>query len=183
MTPSHHIEASLLERAKKIKLLLLDVDGVLTPGQLYFLVAMQEIYVFNVYDGYAMKLWKRAGFKSGFITGRGSEAVEARASKLGVDFLHMSVADKVAVCEEIIHREGLEWSEVAFVGDDLQDLSVLRKVGFAASVANGREEVKKQVHYVSLFKGGEGAVRDIVEFLLKAKGKWDEVLAQDRILS
>lgn len=183
MTSSHHTDHELLERAKKIKLLLLDVDGVLTPGQLYFLGAMQEIYVFNVYDGYAMKLWKRAGFKSGFVTGRISEAVESRSSKLGVDFLYMSVADKVAVCEEIAKKTGLDWSEIAFVGDDLQDLSVLRKVGFAASVANGREEVKKEVHYISPFKGGEGAVRDIVEFLLKSKGKWEEVLAQDRILS
>lgn len=170
-------------RARAIKLLMLDVDGVLTTGMVNIFGDDREMYTFNVYDGYGIILWKRAGFKVGFITGRNSDAVAKRAEKLGVDFLLRAAADKLALCEEIAKKENLKMSEVAFVGDDLQDISLLKHVGLAMSPANHRPEIKKHVHYISKISGGDGAVRDCIEFILKAKGLWEGIINQDRILS
>lgn len=174
---------SLKDRAKDIKLLMLDVDGVLTTGMVNIFGDDREMYTFNVYDGYGIVLWKRAGFKSGFITGRNSDAVAKRAEKLGVDFLLRGASDKLALCQEIAKKEGLDMSEIAFVGDDLQDISLLRHVGLAMSPANLRPETRKYVHYISPLNGGDGAVRDCIEFMLKAKGLWEGIVSQDRILS
>lgn len=171
------------KKATAIKLLLLDVDGVLTSGLVNIFGDGSEIYTFNVYDGYGIRLWRRAGFKVGFVTGRNSDAVVKRAEKLGVDFMLREVPDKLSVCKEIIKKEKLNMSEVAFIGDDLQDLALLKKVGLAMAPANVRPEVKKYIHYISSIGGGDGAVRDCIEFILKAKGLWDGIANQARILS
>ena len=171
------------ERAHKIKLLLLDVDGVLTSGMVNIFGDDREMYTFNVYDGYGIILWRRAGFKVGFIAGRRSDAIAKRAEKLGIDFLLMGASDKLALCKDIINKEKIDISEVAFVGDDLQDLSLLKLVGFAAAPANVRKEVEPHIHYVSSLHGGNGAVREIIEFILKAKNLWDGIASQERILS
>lgn len=168
----------ITRRAKSIKLLLLDVDGVLTPGYIYVLGDGSELYRFNVYDGYGLELWKKAGLKSGFITGRSSDAVLQRAQKLGIDFVYVGASDKLKICEEIVKKEGMSMDEICFVGDDLQDAPLLREVGFAVAVANARDEVKEQVHYITLLRGGEGAVREVVEILLKAKGIWEDIKMQ-----
>lgn len=171
------------EKAKKVKLLVLDVDGVLTSGSVNIFNDGSEMYTFNVYDGYGIKLWRRAGFKVGFITGRNSDAVTKRAEKLGVDFVFKNVSDKLSLCEDIIKKEKLDMSEVAFIGDDLQDLTLLKKVGLAMAPANVHFEVRKSVHYISPMYGGSGAVRDCIEFILKVKGFWEDIVNQERILS
>jgi len=171
------------EKAKRIELLLLDVDGVLTSGMVNIFGDDKEMYVFNVYDGYGIKLWKRTGSKVGFITGRNSDAVAHRAKKLGVDFLFRNAADKIEIAQNIAKEEGIEMSKVAFMGDDLQDLALLKAVGFAGAPSNAREEIKPHVHYCSSLHGGDGAVRDFIEFILKAKGEWDKIISQDKNLS
>lgn len=173
----------LLNKARKVKILLLDVDGILTSGLVHVLTDGNEFYTFNVYDGYGIKIWQRAGFKTGFITGRGATAVKHRADKLKVNYLYQNAEDKVAICEEIAKAENVSLKEIAFVGDDLQDLPLLRKVGFAVSVPNGRKEVMQNSHYVTKLRGGDGAVREIVEFILRSKGLWHKITQQDRILS
>ena len=162
--------------AQKIKLLLLDVDGVLTDGSIYLRPDGRELYVFNIYDGLGIKLWREAGFKIGLVTGRGGEALKMRAESLGVDFLFENVSDKLLVCEELLKKENIEFSEVAFMGDDLQDISSMKRSGFALAPNNAREEVKKIADYVSDIEGGRGAVRDCIEFILKEKGIFDEIV-------
>lgn len=171
------------DKIKKIKVLLLDVDGVLTPGHVFIGPDGNEMQVFNVYDGYGMKLWKRAGFKVGFISGRKSNAVIHRAQKLGVDFLYQDASDKLAIFEEIAKNEGINAEAIAFVGDDLQDLSILRKAGFAIAVSNAMPEVKKAAHLVTRKSGGGGAVREAIEYMLKKKGLWNKFVEDKRLLS
>jgi len=171
------------EIISKLKILLLDVDGILTSGLVNIMDDGREIYTFNVYDGYGIKLWRRAGFKVGFVTGRCADAVKHRADKLGVDFLCRGASDKVSICEEIVSNEGLTMQQVSFMGDDLQDLPIMKRVGFPITVANARDEVKNISRLVTSSKGGDGAVREAIEFILKEKGLWDEIVSQDRILS
>jgi len=174
---------NLSEKIKKIKVLLLDVDGVLTPGHVFIGPDGNEMQVFSVYDGYGIKLWKRAGFKVGFVSGRKSDAVAHRAKKLGIDFLHLNTSDKFAVCEELAKKEGLKMENIAFCGDDLQDLPVLRKAGFAIAVSNAMAEVKQSAHYITRKSGGSGAVREAIEYMLKSKGIWDKFVEDERLLS
>lgn len=171
------------DKIKKIKVLLLDVDGVLTPGHVYIGPDGNEMQIFSVYDGYGIKLWRRAGFKVGFVSGRKSGAVMHRAQKLGIDFLHLDSSDKLAVCEEIAKKEGIKTEAIAFIGDDLQDLPILRKAGFAIAVNNAMPEVKKAVHYITRKNGGAGAVREAIEYMLKSKGIWDKFVEDERLLS
>ncbi|HEY4486793.1 MAG TPA: HAD hydrolase family protein [Candidatus Paceibacterota bacterium] len=173
----------LIQKAKKVKIILFDVDGILTSGLVNIMPDGSDLYTFNVYDGYGIKLWQRAGFKTGFITGRGALPVKHRADKLGVHYLYQNSGDKLFICEEIAKKEEVSLDEIAFMGDDLQDLSALRNVGFAATVPNGRKEVIESAHYVTEQKGGDGAARELVEFLLQSKGLWEEIIAQERILS
>ncbi|MBX4181448.1 HAD hydrolase family protein [Candidatus Parcubacteria bacterium] len=171
------------KKARNIKLLIMDVDGVLTSGLVNIFGDGQEMYTFNVYDGYGIILWRRAGFKAGFMTGRNSDAVASRAKKLGVDFLLRAASDKLALCEELAREEGLEMKEIAFIGDDLQDLALLKSVGLAMSPANVRPEVRKHIDYISPLNGGDAAVRDCIEFILKSKNLWKDITNQKRILS
>lgn len=171
------------KRIEKIKILMLDVDGVLTDGMVNILGDGKEMYVFNVYDGYGVKLFRRAGFKVGFITGRISDAVEERAKQLEVDFLYRGASDKVAIINRLAKQEGISMDEICFMGDDLQDLTLLKDVGLSVSPSNAREEVKKAVHHVTKLRGGDGAVRELVEFILKNRGLWKEIVGHERILS
>jgi 3-deoxy-D-manno-octulosonate 8-phosphate phosphatase (KDO 8-P phosphatase) len=167
------------ERLNRIRFLLTDVDGVLTDGRLHFDHEGNESKVFHVFDGAAYAYWHRAGFGSGFLSGRDSPPVQHRATELRIEEIHLGHLDKLPVVMEIAQRRGLEMDEIAYVGDDLLDLPVLAAVGFAASVANARPEVKERVHYVTETPGGQGAVREIVELILQAKGLWDGVVASD----
>jgi 3-deoxy-D-manno-octulosonate 8-phosphate phosphatase (KDO 8-P phosphatase) len=134
--------------------------------------------VFNVRDGHGLKLLQRAGIKVGIITGRSSEVVSRRAAELGIEILYQGAINKLKPYLEIIEKSGLKEEQIAYMGDDLIDLPVLRRVGFSATVADAAPEVKPLVDFVSTFAGGEGAVREICDLLLKATGHWDQVTAR-----
>jgi 3-deoxy-D-manno-octulosonate 8-phosphate phosphatase (KDO 8-P phosphatase) len=161
-----------------IRLLLTDVDGVLTDGRLQFDHAGREVKSFHVHDAAGLVYWHRAGGLSGFLSGRDAPIVAARAAELGVHEVHLGQLRKLPVFEELIARRGLRPEQIAYVGDDLLDLPVLERVGFAVAPPNARIEVRARVHHVTEVPGGSGAVREVVEILLRARGLWDTVVAQ-----
>jgi 3-deoxy-D-manno-octulosonate 8-phosphate phosphatase (KDO 8-P phosphatase) len=192
-------------RAKKIKLLLFDVDGVLTDGKIWIFPApggaqlttqehaakdggqggfgfMSQSYVeakgFNAHDGTAISLARLAGIKMGLITKRISETVALRARDLKLEHVYQGIQDKLTVFEEILEQEGLEAEQAAYVGDDVIDLPVMRQCGLAIAVPNAREEVKAEAHFITDHAGGDGALRDAVEYILKAQSKWDQVVEE-----
>jgi 3-deoxy-D-manno-octulosonate 8-phosphate phosphatase (KDO 8-P phosphatase) len=171
------VSLSLQAKARKIKLLLLDVDGVLTDGGIYLDNRGVETKRFDVRDGQGITLLQRAGVQVGIITGRSSEVVRHRARELGVDIVYQGVGDKANVYEEIKIAARLEDSQIAYMGDDIGDLPVLRRAGFAITV---RESwvAKTQVDYVTRARGGHGAVREIADLLLHASGAWKNLVKE-----
>lgn len=163
------ITEELLEKAKKVKLLLMDCDGVLTDGRLYYSEKGEELKVFNVKDGQGIVMWHQAGFESGIVSGRSSKIVFTRATELGMHHIKVGSQDKARDVEEIFERAKVEIEEVAYVGDDLPDIVLMKKVGFPVAVADAVEEVISQACYVTETIGGFGAVREIIDLLLKAK--------------
>jgi 3-deoxy-D-manno-octulosonate 8-phosphate phosphatase (KDO 8-P phosphatase) len=166
-------------RARKIKLLLFDVDGVLTDGKLFFLPAPAgshpsqiEFKGFHAHDGASISLARIGGLRTGLITKRTSETVALRARDLKLEFIYQGVDDKGACFNDIVKKAALKTEEAAFVGDDVIDLPAMRAGGLAIAVKNARAEVKKEAHYITPHAGGEGGLRDAVEFILKAQGKW-----------
>ncbi len=162
----------------KIKLLLLDVDGVMTDGRIVFDSNGVESKFFNVKDGHGIKMVQRAGIEIGIISGRQSQVVSNRAAELGINLVYQKAIDKIAAYLEILDKTGLEDSQVAFMGDDIIDIPVLRRVGFAAAPANAAEEVFPHVHFVTKNSGGWGAVREVCDLLLKGKGVWETATAR-----
>lgn len=194
-----------IARAKKIKLLLFDVDGVLTDGKIFVFPAptgapqtvqaqaakhedrggfaflsqtLIEAKGFHAHDGTAISLARIAGIKTGLITKRISETVALRARDLKLEHVHQGIQDKLTVFKEILQQEGLTATEAAFVGDDVIDLPVMRRCGLAIAVANARREVRADAHFVTPHAGGDGALRDAVEYILKAQGKWKQVMGE-----
>jgi len=171
---------ALLERAKKIRLLLMDVDGVLTDGRLYYLPSPdgspQEVKAFDSQDGIALWLLKDYGIASGLISGRESTGVAARAKLLNITYVYQNHKVKLPIFLEILKTAGLQPAQVAFIGDDLTDIPVLNRCGLAVAVANARPEAKAAAHFVTRASGGGGAVREVCELLLKAQGSWSKVL-------
>ncbi len=165
-----------LEKAKNVKLLILDVDGVLTDGRIVIDDRGIETKCFDVRDGHGIKLLKRANIEVVIISGRRSEVVSHRARELGIDSVYQNIHDKLEVYRAILDEKGLKEEEVGFVGDDLVDLPLLKRVGFSAIVADGMEELKPYADYVSRNRGGRGAVREISKLILKAQGKWSELM-------
>ena len=190
-------------RAKKIKLLLFDVDGVLTDGKLFFFPAapgaqqttqahaqqhadkpgyaiasasMVEAKGFHAHDGTAISLARLGGLQTGLITKRISETVALRARDLRLDHVHQGIKDKLGTFHEILKQAGFHASQAAFVGDDVIDLPVMRACGLAVAVPNSRKEVLKEAHFVTSNAGGEGALRDAVEYILRAQGKLKKVI-------
>ena len=159
----------------KIKLLLLDVDGVMTDGRIIYDNDGGETKAFDVKDGHGLKLVQRAGIKVGIITGRQSLVVARRAAELGIELVYQGVKDKSLPFNEILEKLALTAEEVAYVGDDIVDLPVMRKVGFAATVADAVGDVKPFADMISERPGGRGAVREICDFLLKKSGRWSAV--------
>jgi 3-deoxy-D-manno-octulosonate 8-phosphate phosphatase (KDO 8-P phosphatase) len=163
-------------RAKKIKLLLLDVDGVMTDGKLFILPkpydadSLIEAKGFHAHDGTGFSLARLGGLKTGLITKRVSETVRLRARDLKIEHVYQGAGDKLTAFREILAKEGLTPEQAAFVGDDIIDLPVMRACGLAFAVANAREDVKDEAHVITDHRGGEGAVRDAVEYILKAQG-------------
>jgi 3-deoxy-D-manno-octulosonate 8-phosphate phosphatase (KDO 8-P phosphatase) len=164
-----------LQQLKAIKLLILDVDGVLTDGKVIYTDSGEEIKSFDARDGHGLKLLMRSGIEVILLTGRESKAVLHRARDLGIEHVYQKVLNKIEVYETILTKRNFEDQDVGFVGDDLVDMPVLRKVGFSAAVPDAVPEVKEMVDYVTIKKGGEGAVREICELLLKAQNKWEKV--------
>lgn len=165
-------------KAAGIRLLLLDVDGVLTNGQIIYDGVGNELKMFDVRDGHGLKMIQRAGIKVGIITGRKSEVVSRRAAELGIEILYQGALNKLEPYLEIVRQTGLSEEQVAYVGDDLIDLPVLRRVGFSATVADADPEVCGRVDYVASLSGGRGAVREICDLLLKAGGHWEKITAR-----
>lgn len=168
-------ERDLVAKATAVRMLLMDVDGVLTDGT-FERRGDDETKRFHSRDGIGIVLARRAGLKLGLISGRRSGAVEARARELQMHFVRLGVDDKVACLEEALEQESLEASQVAFMGDDLPDLPVLMRVGLAACVADAPLVVRSRVDYVTSARGGYGAVRELVEHILEAQGLLEELL-------
>lgn len=170
----------LQQKASRIKLLLMDVDGVLTDGKVYILPGpdgtLAETKGFDTQDGIALQWLSWKGIKTGLISGRDSPATEARARQAKFAYIYQGHIEKIPIVEEILADAGLEPDQVAYIGDDLTDVVVMRRVGLAIAVANARPEVKRLAHYVTEAAGGAGAVREVCELLLKAQGKWQELL-------
>ncbi len=162
-----------------IEFLLLDVDGVLTDGRIWFDHDGREYKSFHVHDASGLVYWHRAGGRSGFLSGRGGDAVEARARELGVHEVVLKRVDKAAAFHQLLARQRLTPERVAYVGDDLLDLPILREAGFAATVPEARSELFPAVHFVSERAAGFGAVRDVVEELLRARGVFDDIVRKD----
>ena len=157
-------------RAKAIRLLLLDVDGVLTDGRIIYDADGRESKAFHIQDGYGINRLRASGCLVGFLSGRASAAVERRAKELDVTIVHQGVDDKLPVYERILADHRLHDHEVAYVGDDLPDLPVLGRVGLAVAVASAQPDVRRAAHWVTVRAGGEGAVREVTDLLLAAKG-------------
>ncbi|MDA2934875.1 HAD-IIIA family hydrolase [Acidobacteria bacterium AH-259-D05] len=172
------LPAGVLKNLPKIRLILLDVDGVLTDGRVGRLASGEEIKFFSVYDGLGIRLAQKAGWEVGFLSGRSSQEVEARARELGVEIVIQGSRDKVKDFEEILNERNLEASQVAYIGDDLPDIALLKRVGFSAAPGNAAEAVRDCVDYVTQQNGGHGAVREVVDLLLKVSGKWEEILVE-----
>jgi len=175
--PTKKFPPAILKRAKKIRLLLMDVDGTLTDGRVYLMSvsgagAAAELKVFNAHDGAGLKLAHLMGIKTGLITGRNSMATAQRAHEMSMDFVYQGRAKKTEAYEEIQRQAGVTDEETAYMGDDLPDLPLLDRAGFAIAVANAVPEVKSAAHYVTQREGGAGAAREIVELILKSQGRW-----------
>ena len=171
----------LRDKLKKIKLLLLDVDGVLTDERIIIDNQKIESKFFNVKDGHGIKLLQRAGYEVGIITGRKSEVVKIRANELGINMVFQRSLNKLESLNEIVKIRNLRYEEIAYCGDDIVDLPVLSKVGVAFTVKNGVEECKKIADYITEKESGKGAVREIVEVILKLTGKWNNVFKKYKI--
>ena len=168
--------ASIERRASRIKLLLMDCDGVLTDGRLWLTDDGDEQKSFNTHDGLGLSLLHRAGIKSGIITGRSSRAMARRAQELGIEFVRQGSPDKIAAFEQLLKEAGVDESEVAFVGDDLPDIPVMNRAELAVAVADAVEETRAVAHYVTRAKGGRGAVREVIEIILKSQGRWHDLV-------
>lgn len=168
--------AEVRQRAKGIRLLILDVDGVLTDGSLYFGPQGEALKVFHVRDGHGIKMVQRAGIEVAFLSGRRSDPAYHRARELGINRFHEGCRDKVAVLEEIMAALNIEAAAVAAVGDELVDLPLFSRVGLAVAVADAPAEVRAAAHWVTTLPGGKAAVREVCDLLLKAQGKWEGIV-------
>ena len=159
----------LNERASRVTLLLMDCDGVLTDGRLYFGPTGEELKVFHARDGEGIVAWNKAGFRSGIISGRNSPIVEMRAKQLGIEFIKQGRKDKAVALAEILAESGAAAEDAAFIGDDTPDIQVFDRVGFAAAVRDAHDSVRKAAHFITETDGGRGAVRELIDLLLSAK--------------
>jgi 3-deoxy-D-manno-octulosonate 8-phosphate phosphatase (KDO 8-P phosphatase) len=174
--------APVLRRARNVRVLLMDVDGTMTPR----MVCLQgfpdgsvaEMKIFNAHDGAGIKLASIMGIRTGLITGRDSPATARRAREASMEFVVQGQPRKLEAYKAILVRAGVTDEEVAYVGDDLPDLPLLGRAGLAVAVADAAYEVKRAAHYITVAKGGEGAVREVVELILKAQGKWKKAIPQ-----
>jgi 3-deoxy-D-manno-octulosonate 8-phosphate phosphatase (KDO 8-P phosphatase) len=164
------------DRAARVKLLLVDCDGVLTDGRITLVGDNDEEKSFHTRDGHGLVLFRRAGLRTGIISGRTSTAVVRRATDLGIDFVRQGSHNKIEAFNEVLKEAGVEPAEVGFVGDDVVDIPLMRQAVFAVAVADATPETRAAAHYVTALPGGFGAVREVCELILKANGRWDELM-------
>ena len=167
---------TLLERARKARLLMMDVDGVLTDGRLIQDGHGRELKVFDVKDGHGIVMAHRAKLRTALISGRESETITRRAEELGIELVFQKIWNKLEVYEKILVDTELTHDEVAYIGDDLIDIPLLRRVGLAVAVADAVDEVKAAAHLITQRPGGQGAVREVIELILRAQGQWDSLI-------
>lgn len=169
------MEEVLLEKVRKIRLLLLDVDGVLTDGRIIYDSKGRDMKFFDVHDGLGVYLLKKAGIKTILITARGSRAIRPRARDMRVEAVFENISPKTSILDKILKKYEVSVDEICFVGDDLVDLCLMKRVGLAIAVFNAPLEIKQASDYVTLKEGGRGAVREVAELILKTQDKWKEV--------
>lgn len=169
------MKKKLISKLKQIKLLLMDSDGVLTDGGIYLSGSGEEMNRFDVKDGHGLVMLKRAGIRLGVMSGRGSEALKRRAEYLGFDFVILDALDKQKAFNNFTHDAGISNERIAFIGDDIVDLPVLRRVGFSIAVQDSSPELISEVDYVTHAYGGNGAIREVAEIILKAQGVWEDI--------
>jgi YrbI family 3-deoxy-D-manno-octulosonate 8-phosphate phosphatase len=174
-TPAN-LHDALHERLAQVRLLLVDVDGVLTEGGVTWTNEGIEQKTFHIRDGLGIRLWQRAGGRTGIVTGRASRAVQLRAEELGIGIVRQGVEDKLEITAAILEECGVTWEQTAFVGDDLPDLAVMMRCGVGVAVANAAPEVIEAAAIVTRLPGGQGAVREVIEPLLKARGSWEAIV-------
>ena len=167
---------TLLERARKTRLLMMDVDGVLTDGRIIQDGHGHELKVFDVKDGHGIVMAHRAKLRTALISGRESETITRRAEELGIELVFQKIWNKLEVYEKILVDTELTHDEVAYIGDDLIDIPLLRRVGLAVAVADAVDEVKAAAHLITQRPGGQGAVREVIELILRAQGHWDSLI-------
>ncbi len=170
------IDRKVQERAKSVRMIMMDVDGVLTDGRILYSTDGAEIEAFFVRDGLGLRAAQRAGLLTAILTGRASEAVARRAKELGISEIHQGIPNKVEAYEMLLRRHGLTDEAVAYIGDDLNDLPLLTRAGLSAAPADAADEVKAKVVFVTARGGGRGAVRDVIDLILKAQGRWGPAL-------
>ena len=166
----------LANACRRVELILSDVDGVMTDGGIWYDNQGVELKGFHIRDGLGIKLWQRAGFRFGILTARTSHIVRLRAGELGIDLVRQGFEDKLPTALEMIRDCGLAPEQACYIGDDLTDLPVIRAVGLGAAVADAAEEVRSASSFVTTLTGGRGAVRELVEMILKAKGRWQDAV-------
>ena len=171
-----HVSPEVVQRASRVNVLLIDVDGVLTDGRIVYAEYGDELKFFDVQDGAGLVFWNRVGLRSAIITSRASRLVKHRAKELRVDFLAQGRLLKLPTYEQLLKRFRVTDEQVCAIGDDLMELPILRRVGLAVAVSNAVEDVKQASHYITKRAGGHGAVREVIDMILKAKGLWDHVL-------
>ncbi len=172
------ISSILPQNLKDIQLLLLDVDGVLTDGSLIYSDEDREIKVFNVKDGFGLKLVMSAGIKVGLVTGRTSKALHRRCRDLGIKYIYDGVQQKAQLLDKIVLETGVGADNTAFIGDDLPDLPLMRRIGLSIAVADAHEMVRDYSDWITAAPGGRGAVREVCDALLKARGDWQKLMEQ-----
>ena len=176
--PKAEAGTPLKERCAKVRMLVIDVDGVLTDGAIVYGDDGVELKAFHVRDGSGLKLWQQQGFHVAILTGRRSRAVEIRAAELGIRTLVQGAADKLQEFTRLLAEGGLQLEEVCSIGDDLPDLPVLMNSGLAVAVADACPEVKAVAHYITRAAGGRGAVREVIELILGSQGRWQALVEQ-----
>ncbi|HZT38187.1 MAG TPA: HAD hydrolase family protein [Bryobacteraceae bacterium] len=181
-----HLDPRILSLASATRLLLMDVDGVLTDGKLYNVPGpdggLVETKGFDSQDGISLQWLSWVGIQTGVISGRSSPATVERARQTKITYVYQGHIEKIPIIEEILAKSGLSSSQVAYMGDDLTDVVVMRRVGFSIATANARPEVKNAAHYVTSARGGHGAVREVAELILQAQGRWDDLLRKYEVV-
>lgn len=175
---SYNNTSNITAKASKIKVLILDVDGVLTDGKIVYSEHGEELKCFDVKDGHGIKLLRRSGLEVAMITGRSSQSVAKRAADLGIQMVFQHALKKIEAYKEILEIKALQDEEVCTMGDDLPDLPILRRSGFSVAVPSSVAEVKREVDYITQREAGQGAVREVCEIILKARGYWEKVTAR-----